>query len=1095
MVESRNLNTMEKLGQNSKSTSIGSIRPSIQQHDVGADVTLNRKQKPASAYKFYQKLVQDFDSLEREMESHQEQQKQLEAQLERAKAKIQASKAQDQQAQKLQWERERDNQLEIFVQQRTTIDNLRAQTEELEAQELRLQAEMEVLHEKQQEASETEARRIRRLVHERTTLLEDELAKGKLDLDYITQVVSSAHRQELKQNQPDNHENTALSVNNLVQDVQERRRRDFEVAESNFLNRMRSFQLEKDELAKKAKELQVTKKRALQILSQNQQLAIKSFFDTPLTEEKRSSSPSLDFGEILQSLNQSGSQVKQIQAVGSERNSGRRNFADALQQARANLERGSKRIEEIQKNLESRKIEAQKLGVSISGAIATGYDGKWGIESYSPRQYETVYFVRTLVFSWINTAVAEVNAAPDKELLEFEVKRWSATHRSVEYDRDRERNFSLAGYILDNLMREVIIEIAADIRSEFEWNCHRVRDTITTAIKNVLFPNEKFVPPQAKETPAKSQGPLWALRSSLFEFSFDHMRTLRNRRNNSSSIAHVHQTTLPVSRRQAATTKPPPPTTKSPAKKMFGLFKISRGSAALEVKKETLEQPQVVMSKPDAEIIPFIPSDRPTSPPDTFTTTFWQNPQLRLRTITMPSSHGHSSCLQISSTGDLLICGTVDGELILWDLLPDQPLIIRMWSPPKAERSRIIRVVLSPDSQLVIAFFRRKTIGVFAINPTNTTSQAKPKQATHSEDRFPVDPKKYKPRIFELLMQISAADALAELTFTSALHDRAPNAVSKNPVASSSAAELTCGSFFASFSHTGIMKATSILFGASTGDLLKINLNPQREDEAQWDVIQAAFDSPGPTDTNSLSTKPIRREFFRGHRRAVFFASCIHRQSSELQPTEILSVDQDGIVCIWEYKAAKFAGFGWFEPTVKLQMELGLDQIQGEMLQVALTPDHTRLVSMVFYADPTKKEVAGTLRFLQILTSSMRLDRVQMSTNFVGGNGAPRFALTKNFLLLLANNVVRVFTLRTGKEAQQSIVLSPPGQQQLVFNNITCITSVTHNKPDSPMKTSRGRPVPTTITFVVSGDQHSRLLVHSFTASSSLSSNNIKHLH
>ncbi|KAJ8555072.1 hypothetical protein ON010_g9410 [Phytophthora cinnamomi] len=37
----------------------------------------NRKQKPASAYQYYQKLVQDFDSLEREMESHQEEQCEL----------------------------------------------------------------------------------------------------------------------------------------------------------------------------------------------------------------------------------------------------------------------------------------------------------------------------------------------------------------------------------------------------------------------------------------------------------------------------------------------------------------------------------------------------------------------------------------------------------------------------------------------------------------------------------------------------------------------------------------------------------------------------------------------------------------------------------------------------------------------------------------------------------------------------------------------------------------------------------------------------------------------------------------------------------
>ncbi|KAG7380291.1 hypothetical protein PHYPSEUDO_007567 [Phytophthora pseudosyringae] len=1107
---------------------------------------MKRKQKPASAYQYYQKLAKDFDTLEREMESHHAEQSELEAQLERAQAKIQASKAEDQQAQQLQWERERDRQLETFVQQRTALETLRAQTEALEDQELCLQAEMEVLHERQQEVSDTEARQIRRLVHERTTLLEDELAKGKLDLDYITQVVSTARRQELKQKVQceEGHTNALLSVKNVVQDVQERRRRDFEVAEENFQARMRSFQLEKDALAKKAKALQVTKKRALQILSQNQQLAIKGFFDTSPTaqqrEEKITSAPSLDFGEILQSLNQSGAQVEQIQAVDSERNSGRPDFADALRDARATLENGTQRVEAIQRNLEDRKADARKLGITIPGTTPTGYDGAWGIESYSPRQYETVYLMRGLVFSWMDAAVAEVRAQPAKELLELEVKRWRSTHSSVEHDRDRERNLSLAGQILANFVREAITEIAGDIRSEFESTSRRVRGTVLTAITNALFPtlSNKFVSSQVKKTPAKTQGSAAVststLHSSLFALSLDHMRTLRNRPGDSKSTTLLHQCCLPVSERQAGTTtNSSPPATKSPVKKVFGLFSVSRGGKASAAKRDTPPQPQDFIPSPskpgELEAIPLLSPDVPITPPSAgkLAMTFWQNePQLRLRTITAPSSQGYCSCLQLSPNGDQLICGTTEGELVLWDLLPDPPALLRVWSPPKAERSRITRVILSPDSQLVIAFFRRKTIGVFAINPSHvqatTASQGKLKPAMHSEDCFPADSTKYRPRSLEMLMQISAADALAELSFTSELRERAPNAVAKDPATGWAGAELSCGFFFPSYSLIGMVTWNpSIMCGASTGDLLKFNLQPKHEgSKGTLNAIQAAFDSPGPTDNQALDTKTIRREFFRGHRRAVLFASCVHRESSESKPTELLSMDQDGIVCVWEYDADKFTGFGWFEPSLRLCLELtcvssdlvsqslagptpsapkrlpsrrlplppeslSFDYLEGEILQVALTPDDARLIVMVFYADPTKKVVAGTLRFLQILTSPMRLDRVQMNVDFAGGHGAPRFALTTNFLLLLANNLVRVYILRAGKEAREPISLSPPGQQQLVFNNITCSTSPKpsfQTKLGSPTKTTRRQTAdPTTITFVASGDQHSRLLVHSFT--------------
>ncbi|OWZ16898.1 Lipid binding protein [Phytophthora megakarya] len=1128
---------------------------------------MKRHKKPASAYQYYQKLVQDFDMLEREMESHQEEQSELEAQLERAKAKIQASKAENQQAQQVEWERERDRQLEIFIQQRSAIETLRAQTEALDDQELRLQAEMEVLRERIQETSETEARRIRRIVHERTTLLEDELTKGKLDLEYIAQVVSTGRRHELKQNaQLEANKPAAFSVQHLVQDIQERRRRDFETAEANFQARMRSFQLEKDELAKKAKEQRITKQRALQILSQNQQLAIKDFFASPPTVQEHVNTPSLLFGDILQSLSQSGSYIEQIQTIESERKSGRRAIADVLQEARTTLERGTGRIEAIQKRLSDRKAEAQKLGIMMPDTAFTGYDGAWGIESYSPQQYEMVYFIRGLVFSWMDTAIEHVNAEPTKELLEYEVNRWITTHVNVKLGRvyfirglvfswmdtaiehvnaeptkellesevnrwitthvnvklgrDRDNFLLVAGQILIELLKEVAVEIASDIRSEFESNAFRVRNVFTNAFKRVLFPisSENVASPQTKKLPFKAQASTEATTHSfLFKSALDHLRVVRNRRHDPKSFVLLHHSRLSPLQRKMATVMVSPPASISPTKKLFGLFNVQRYNGAHAKKNELSLQHRgftpVASTQIEAEVIPFLSQGVSKFSPSTakLALTFWQNdPQLRVRTVIIPSSKGHCSCMQLSPNEDLLICGTSEGELTLWDLLSDHPTIIRVWSLPKAERSQITRVIFSPDAQAIIACFRRKTIGVFTINPRITSTYQK--QATHSGDCFPVDLKKYTPQTLQLQMQISAVDALAELSFSSELREGAPNIVTKNLATNWNVAELSSGSFFESFSLIGMATNNiSILCGTSTGDIVKVNLNPGG---VHFHGIQAAFDSPGPEDTKSLNTKSIRREIFRGHRRNVIFVSCIHRESNESKLTEILSVDQDGIMCIWEYSTAKFTGFGWFEPSLMIRLELtcskstsslaaptssvleqplsmklplspdklGSGTLTGEIVQVALTLDHTRLVCMVFYADPTKKGVTGTLRFLQIDTSHAHLHQVQLNVDFAGGNGAPRFALTTYFLLLLANNLVRVYILRTGNEAHKPIVLSTPGRQFL-FNNISCSTSPKHVKLGSPTKARRRTVNPTTITFVVSSDEHSRLLVHSFTAS------------
>ncbi|GMF31281.1 unnamed protein product [Phytophthora fragariaefolia] len=1095
---------------------------------------MNRKQKPASAYQYYQKLVQDFDSLEQEMEGRQEEQNELETQLERIQANARTSKAQNQQLQLVQWERERDRHLESFVEHNTALDILQAQAEALELQELRLQAEMEVLRERQQEISETEARQIYRLVHERTTLLDDELAKGKLDLDYIAGVVSSGCRNEHTQAR----EIHKIAMKNLVQGVQNRRQHEFEIAEANFKARMRSFQLEKDALAKKAKELRVIKQRGLQILSQNQQLAIKSFFDAPPAtrhhEEATVATPTLNFEEILQSLNQSGAQVEKIQSIDTERNSGSREHTDALQEAHAILGSGSQRIEAIQKILSIRKKEAHELGITTSSSDVNSsvYDGVWGIESYDPRQYETVYFMRGLVFYCMDTAMREVNTQPAKDILEFEVKRWRDTHSCIEQDRNRENLLQFASKTLDDLMDEVMADIATDIRLEFEVSSYRVRSIITSTFKNILFPvpRESIASPPTKKVSVKSQSTVSysasssILRSSIFESSFGHLRSLRNRRKKSSSVDILHQNFLPVL--QAPVNTHPLSTATRPAKKTFGLFGASKATETIVPRKETPTRTQSPDSGAhklsEAEAIPCLTVGAPKSPALSAKVAvgFWKNePQIRLRTIILPTLSGYSSCLQVSPNGDLLICGTTEGELILWDLLPDQPTIHRAWSPPKAERSRISRVVLSSDSLSVMAFFRRRSVGIFAINSSSVRAStvSKSKQARHSDDCFPIDPSKLKPRGLELLVQLSAADALAELGYSADLRERAPSVVGKDSITSWAAAELSSGSFFASASLAGLTLCnTSIICGASTGDLLKFNLQPQRESYgASLNNAQAVFDSPGFERRDTLEVKTIQREFFRCHRRAVLFASCINRKGQDPIPPELISVDQDGIVCIWKYITENFTGFGWFEPTLRLRLELSNTEhtfssavaapvltvkkgvsskqipslpatgvLKGEVVQAALTPDDTRLVFMVFYMDATKKEVAGTLRFFQLMTASMVLDQVQINVDFTGGNGAPRFTLTTNFLLLLANNRVRVYTLRTGSEARHPIELVTSGQQ-VVFNTITCCSSRT-GKSASPTKSmSRCTVDPTTITFAVSGDQHSRLLVYSFTPSNS----------
>ncbi|RLN83981.1 hypothetical protein BBJ28_00009463 [Nothophytophthora sp. Chile5] len=1112
---------------------------------IATATAVHRSKKPPSAYDYYQKLVRDFASLEHELQSHEVAQGELQARLDRARATTRASETQQLEAQRVQWERDRDCQLDAVVQQSTTLDALQAETEALGAQELRLLAEMEVLRERQQEASETDARRLRRLVHEHTNLLEDELAKGKLDLDYIAQVVSTTRRQELnyKAQRPTDKTSSISTMQTLVDGVQQRRRQEFDAAEANFQERMRSFQREQDALATKAKALCVTKQRALKILSQNQQEAIKGFFDAAPAADKREEAtvlaPSLDFGEILQSLNQSGAQVEHIQSLDSSRDSGRRDLTNGLQAARATLDQGPRRVESIEKRLLDRKKEALKLGIVVEqlDSRTTGCGGGFRIESYSPRQVEVVYFLRGLIFGWMDAAVIEASAQPNRELLEMEVLHWQTTHSNIEQERQRERTQQYAQKLLGNLVSEVMVEIAEDIRLEFQASAHRVRGVFANVFDRVFFvpSSEKPAVAGAKKTPVKppalqvSGQP--TLRSTLFATSFEHMKTLRSQRNDPKATVRLHQRSQSVLRQPMEAATSPPSAIESPGKKLFGLFNSSQNSKPTSASAaQPLRSQPTVPNTHEGDFIPLLTSDATCSPSSAArrALTFWENePTLRLRTITAPSSVGFCSCMQLSSNGDLLVCGTMEGALVLWDLLQDPPAILRLWTPPKTSPSRFTHVALSVDAQLVVVFNKRKTVSVFAVNPTSGqpkgNAKVKPKPVAHSDDCFPAASAKHKPRSLEILMELSAPEVLAQPSFTLELQERAPAVVAKALSIDWTPPELSCASFFVSFSLLGLTtRDVSVLCGTSTGDLLKFNLQPQRNSGAVAlpHGTQATFDAPGPEDVEPLNTTSIRREFFRGHRQSVLFASCIQRKSDEsgnFRPTEILSVDQEANVCLWEYNAARFVGFGWFEPTQKLRLDLqrvssdllssttaptkprGLSAppeppvpttVKGEMLQIALTPDDTSLVCMVYYADPAKKTTAGTLRFLQLITASMRLSPVRLDVDIPKGSTTPRFALTSSFLLLLLNNRVHVYALHSGKEVREPVGLPPQGQQQATFNSITSATN-SSSRVDVEATSRRGRRQRDDITalhFVVGSSQHARLLVHSFTASSPRSS-------
>ncbi|KAJ0409061.1 hypothetical protein P43SY_002195 [Pythium insidiosum] len=351
-----------------------------------------------SAYAHYKALVTTLDELDEQVSAEQRRLEDLEADLRRHEHAVHKYERQRQAQALAAWERERDRQLDTVCQHRVTLEQVRREREGLEAQELRLTAELEVVREQQQRELETDAKRIRDLVHTQSLVLERELTKGQVDFEMLQQIVQSARQR--KQQKPDldegeKREAEAIGIGAVVSVVQQRREEAFRAAAAQFQQRLQSFEREKEALRQQTEELQRRKQRALQILSSNQQQVVQGFFTTPRTalESVNPPMPSLSFEAIMATLQQSGNEVNRLQGVSFAQLSARQRLDDALQTAQANLVTGPERLHALEQRMRQRERDVEALRVQSresrdAGAIGYGprYDGRWRLDTYPPEE-------------------------------------------------------------------------------------------------------------------------------------------------------------------------------------------------------------------------------------------------------------------------------------------------------------------------------------------------------------------------------------------------------------------------------------------------------------------------------------------------------------------------------------------------------------------------------------------------------------------------------------------------------------------------------------------------------------------------------------
>lgn len=655
---------------------------------------------------------------------------------------------------------------------------------------------------------------------------------------------------------------------------------------------------------------------------------------------------------------------------------------------------------------------------------------------------------------------------------------------------------------------EVVGEIARDIHREFMSSCTRVRDAISSALRDVFFQSTatRDTKVESTKTPAPAHtktSTASELSYAIFSGAFEQLKSTRQRRSAERSndgresvqpyhlrTQHIKETgsAAQIGTEGAALQQSAAST--SPTKKRFGFFGSSKPSESLPSVPAERPVPRefmcnrFVLDKNKVTVVELSThssGDRSLASTAKTEKNLWQRMLVEVDRVAIPSSYSHPSSIEVSSDAGVCVIGTTTGEVLLWDLRRQPPLLLRSYTPPsKAARASISRVSLSISGTRILTLNQLKAIHVLS---TQRTSASRSGSEPHTSDCFAVDDlRKWKPLPLELLMELTS-DALAQPALSEEVRKMVPT--EKSTVLPPQFVSIC---FHSSFTLLG--EQTSVVCGISDGDILKINMG-----ETHPSDIAARFDAPLPSDlgTKELRTRDIKREFFCGHKHSVLFV--LSRSAKNC--CKILSIDSDANVTDWKYDAGHFSGFGWFSLARQYHLNLhtrdneaSSTESRGTILQIASTADKMRVVLMVFYAasNIAAKKMSGNnsgmLRFYQVLTDSVQLLPTLIQLDVLGTSSAPpRFALTTalpatkksktsgasdHFLFLLMNNTVQILSLSSGESCCAPIQLQQANNKSsLVFNAISVSSHCMRIQEAC-------------CSMVVAGDHHSKVLVYRF---------------
>lgn len=489
------------------------------------------------------------------------------------------------------------------------------------------------------------------------------------------------------------------------------------------------------------------------------------------------------------------------------------------------------------------------------------YNGEMGIGSYEPWQLEDVYFVREFVASWID------------EVLDFIVR-----------DRPKSKTKNEATNIAERFFEDLEVERKNDEIAQLSFDIERsiLADVIHEAAKETANEIMAF----GAETRSMLDGII------LDSFNLQSQSYGQNR------VALLSNALSQM---------------KKEAQRKGNVWSHSQTFHA----KDNLKGAEVaVVEEEDAfdgtdlhfyDITPFKDIPDASMPPEQVDyqnneSEFWMGNSVELSTLPLPRRYKGISCSAVSTNDSLIALGTVQGDILIWDLSTYPPRILRT---SRGRNTVVAQLQWSMDSSQVASLNDHGTVKIWSLGDSVSV---------------PYDVKSFEPVEQNLGFKPTALIPLLSLEPRDLFFTHGPFSDAKDLTS-----EPTAVAFHPSASLLG--KQSYLMVGLSNGNILRLKY---RDAPSMMSIPQV---QPANGTANKIGQN-IEAELFKSHHHRIVLISFVNNISP------MVTVDEMGFINLWEYSSESLSGFGWFLPSIKYRLnmsEVTYEPVVGAQEKVEFT--------------------------------------------------------------------------------------------------------------------------------------------------------------